>query len=957
MNPRLSLKTDALRTWITCRTASWLVPLVVALAGCGDGQRGPDVGSPRTTSIAGMDAGAQGGRTDSGSGGRGGGSQNGGAAPEGGEAGSTAGTAGSSSGGVGTSNGGPLGFSVPAQGQVLSAQSLAAQLVSYDPGSLLRCDVASDPNYQAAIDTLGGVTWGYNVGILEDLSQPRYLAGVERPLLAVPGEATAGGDASPVEIALPDVVAVTDSAALYYSTTHGLMIVGLDGATPSFHCATQLPGRVDQFFFDQGQLVVIGKSQDNRQSYLLHFKVDGTALTFVEVVALGPVDVLDSRRFNERLVFYTTLDLTAAATSAPGNSGTGSNAGPSGGASPAVPATRPTVQNNRALHVFRLGDTLEEELYDTLIDTSQTQDQLVGQVTDATPLGSEIYEAHSFGTDMWASDHYFVVTEQISKTYLDAWQTQNYSVCTASHSTSTPYTYCWTQYETRPNPDYVAPDNSGGDRACHGTTLSDCLTQVARVSNKTIQVPVGKMCEQRTQTNFFCDAYETRSTTYPIFHQEASTQLYIYAYTDSGFVQLDSKVHEVTNSGLDAVAADAQVDVITTSVDDFDLAVPGTLQTAYFQNGYLYVISAGVLQVYAMGDSSIVRTATLQVVNDTLQASLFSNDHLYLSDFGWSNGADHSTLRVINLQNPAFPTQDGATHQLPGGNRSIIAATAGIFTVGSVSQFMGQSVNALKLGLFSDPYADETAYLILGTDLNYTSLTDEKAQFWSDASQRLFLPYSGQDDQGAPIERVDVSQVVTGSIDSEGAVALPELAERIRPLPTGGEAYLTFAKNSIEWLTPDDQQQWHAAPVLEYFEPFDLYRRSGDADNVELERLGTRCRLYFADASNVNQRGDGAVYSDEFFCLGNAQAYDRRFVFSSTSGVEYADDHSVRQLSADEITDTLAKIAARPYCLLSLEYVDNPTLDPQSLPPLDRFTCLSPSDYNDLRNRLSMQQP
>ena len=66
------------------------------------------------------------------------------------------------------------------------------------------------------------------------------------------------------------------------------------------------------------------------------------------------------------------------------------------------------------------------------------------------------------------------------------------------------------------------------------------------------------------------------------------------------------------------------MDTITTSSDTYDLAVPGTLDTAYFQNGYLYVISNGTLQVYALGDNSIVRTSTLQVVNDTLQASLFS---------------------------------------------------------------------------------------------------------------------------------------------------------------------------------------------------------------------------------------------------------------------------------------------------------------------------------------------
>jgi hypothetical protein len=594
---------------------------------------------------------------------------------------------------------------------------------------------------------------------------------------------------------------------------------------------------------------------------------------------------------------------------------------------------------------------LEEELYDTLIDTSQGQDQLFEQVTDATPLGSQVYEARTFGTSMWASDHYFVVTEQISKTFLDAWQTQTYPVCTASHTTTTPYNYCWTVYETRPNPDYVEPDNSGGDRACHGTTLSDCLVEVARVSNKTIQVPVGKQCEERERTNWFCDSYETRSTTYPRFRNEASTQLYIYEYTDAGFVQIDSKVHEVQNSGLDAVAPDEQVDAITTSVDSYDLAVPGSVQTLYFQNGYLYVISQGMLQVYALGGASIVRTSTLPVVNESLQAALFSDDRLYLSDFGWSSG-DHSTLRVINLRNPAFPSQDGATHELPGGHRSIIAADAGIFTIGTVAQFMGQNINALKLGLFSDPYAEETAYSILGTDLSYTSLLDEKTQLFASSSQRLLLPYSGYDEQLIPVQRVGVSRVVPGSIESEGAVLLPEPAVRVRPLPSGDESYLTFAKNSIEWLTPDGHGEWKAAPVLEYFEPFALYPRASEA--VELQRLGTRCRLYFSAPAAINQRSDDA-YSDEFFCTGYTQAYDHRFIFAATSGIEFDDDHALRELSEDEVMDTLAKIALRPYCLLSLEIVDNPVLDPATLPPPERFTCLSPTEYNDLRNRLAGQ--
>jgi hypothetical protein len=838
-------------------------------------------------------------------------------------------------------------FPIPYRGQVMSAQALAQQLAGYDPGSLLRCDVASDTSYQAAIDALGGVSWGYSVALLEDQSKPRYLAGAQKPLPPVPGINTAtAGAATPVEIVKADIVAVTDAAALFYSSTHGLMLVGIDQGKPQFHCALQLPGRVNQFYFHEGQLVVMTKSQDYRSSQLLHFSVQGTNLGFVEAVDLGHVDVLDSRRFNEKLVFYTTFSPEQL----PPTTTSGGTGGPAGGA--AAPRANQPSSVHRALRVFELGATLKEELYDTLIDTTVSEAQLVyEQVTQATPLGTKVSEARSFGASMWASDHYFVVTEQIDKTFLSSWASNTYSVCTASHTTETPFEYCWTEYETRPNPDYVEPDNSGGDRACKGTTLSDCLIQVARVANKTIQVPVARKCEQRKHINWFCDASEQRTSTYPLFRHEAFTQLYIYEYTDAGFVRVDSTVHEVTNPGLDALGGSAKVDVITTSAATFDLAVPGAVQTLYFQNGYLYVISKGVLQVYAMGGGSIVRTATLPVVNESLQASLFSSTRLFLSDFGWAGG-DHSTLRVVNLENPAFPRQDGATHQLPGGHRSILAAEAGIFTIGSVQVFMGQAVNAIKLGLFSDPFAAETAYSILGTDLKNTWLGEEPSQFWNGASQRLVLPYQGQDERGIIRQRVGLSRVEPSSIVSEGAVVLPELAQRVRPLPLAEESYLTFATNSIEWLRPN-QKEWKSEPVLEYLEPFALYRRTPDGEYAELQRLGMRCRLYFAHAGDINQRENGA-YSEEFECAGYPQAYDHQLIFSATSGFEFADDHTVRKLSADEIATAQAAITARQYCLLKLEFVPNVWLDSSKLPPLDQFTCMSPTEYNALVNRLQM---
>ena len=67
---------------------------------------------------------------------------------------------------------------ITGQGSVLQAQQLVDQLAGYDPGSLLRCSVSTDAGYQAAIDEIGGVTWGYGVRVLEDLSKPIFMAGL-----------------------------------------------------------------------------------------------------------------------------------------------------------------------------------------------------------------------------------------------------------------------------------------------------------------------------------------------------------------------------------------------------------------------------------------------------------------------------------------------------------------------------------------------------------------------------------------------------------------------------------------------------------------------------------------------------------------------------------------------------------------------------------------------------------
>lgn len=823
---------------------------------------------------------------------------------------------------------------VPAASTNLMAEPIRQQLEIYDPGSLLRCEVHDDAAYRELIDSLGGVTWGYPVTLLEDESKPRFQLGFpDERWLAYPAT-DAGNAASEVEIEESDIIGISETSALYYSNEHGLLLVDLSGPEPVFDCATKLPGRVDKFFYYQGHLVAMTQQLVGsvRHSYLLHFAVSDGALSFVEAIDLGAVRILDTRRFNGRLVVYTDLTLEDQSSEPPAD-----------GSAPIYYEPRGL---HRMLRVFTFGETLTEEMTDTLLDTSPSSGYLTdGGVAPETEPGSLVVDSSNFGSLMWASDHYFVVTEQIAKTYLTSWTTRTYSVCVESHTVEIPYQHCNTIYEERPNPDYTPPDNSGGDRACNGTTLSDCLRAVSRASNPTIQVPVGKECEQRIRQHWICDARESRSYTYPELDTEYSNRLYIYEYTDDGFIRLDTEVSEITNEGLEQQSSDAVVPALTTSTETYDLSIPGMLQTLYFQNDMLYAIADGVLQTYAMGGSSLVRTSSLSVVDSSLQTSLFTSDKLYLSDFGYSGGHDQSVLRVIDLSNPAFPSQASEDRTLPGGHSTILPVSQGILTVGTVANFEPGIQQVIKLGMFSDPFTDELSYLILGTDLETTYLGETKSLTFDSSAQRLFLPYYGYTaERTRQVARVGVSHLDGTSIVSEGAVVTPELPRRVRRRPGATDEVLSFATSSIEWLRPE-AEEWAATPVLEYFTPVALYRLTEEDDYIEVLRLGEECKLHFSAADSINLTREEST-SDVFECGGSYPwAYANNIVFSTVAGVEFASDGTVRVLSEDEVAALYDLRAERQYCLFSRDLLPDVVVDYENPPAVDGLVCYAPEEY------------
>lgn len=833
-------------------------------------------------------------------------------------------------------------LSVPSANAWLTAAQLAPQLVEYDPGSTARCAVEEDSSYATLLDELGGVRWGYGVTVLPDTSKPEFLSGLrERAYLdAAPGSDADGGTG--VEIAEADIVGLSETSALYLSNTHGLLLVDLSGDNPQFKCAAKLPGQVDQFYMHQGRLVVMVQDAQRLGSHLLHFSLANDELSFIESVDLGQARVLDSRRFNDRLVMYTDLRV--------GDQPPTGGYNPGGYYGDVAPSYWGSSNQNRMIRVFAWGDTLQEELTETHIDDTPSEQYLTRSDFDReTPTGTVVSTSSRMSSNMWASDHYFVVSESQTDTVLTGWETRSYSVCVDYHYEPESYEYCTTEYEERPNPKYVEPDNNGGDRACSGATLATCIRKVAEVSSKTIQVPVGRSCETIESERFVCDRTEYQSYTYPTFSWETYSKLHIYEYTDQGFIRFADEVSDIDVENLQTTDPDATVDTLALADEAAELRIQGEVQAVQFQNGFLYVISNGSLQSYALSENSLLRTSQLEVTSDALQATKFTPDKLYLAAGGWQQSGEQSILKVIDLSNAAFPEQSSTDRTLPGSHQLILPTTSGILTTGAVNVFEGQSVNLVKVGLFEDPSTVELSYLFLGTDLAQTYSGDTLASYFDSSEERLFWPYSGTDlDNSVRRNRIGISHVLDQKVVSEGAVELALAPERVRPRP-GTEQMMSFAGSEIQTLAPGDET-WTAAPVFEYFTPVAVYRISDEEDYVEVLNLGNRCKLHFAAAPQLNARRAEST-SGPFECSGwPSFAHEQNILWNDKLAVHFDDEGTVTVLDADEAAALWDKAVNRDVCLLSddiVPYSQSNVVDPKDAPPLDDLLCFTREEFRE----------
>lgn len=827
-------------------------------------------------------------------------------------------------------------LSLPAANAWLDAGAIQQQLVEYDPGRAARCSVEEEPAYKELIDELGGVLWGYGARRLVDASKPVFQLGYPAPQLEGISADAAGPPSAGVEIAEADIVGLSETSALYLSAQHGLIMLDLSEEQAKFRCAAKLPGQLDQFYLHNDRLVVMTQDVARRGSHLLHFDVADDGLKFVESVDLGRSRVLDSRRFNDRLVLYTDLDVSEE--QEPSSEDQGQN-GPAGD----IAFAWEPPPNHRMLRVFTWGESLEEELTETRLDEEPTEEFLTrAEVALDLEPGTVVSTSNRFGSSMWASDRYFVVSEAVQDTKFQGWETRHYTRCVENHTVTSTYNHCSTDYETRPNPNYTEPDNTGGDRSCTGETLSTCIRKVAQQSAKTIRVPVGRSCEQRERYRFVCDRYESGSYDYPTYTRESRTLLYIYEYTDDGFIRFSSDVTDVDAGALADTDLDSMVESLPLNEETSELSVPGSVQSVQFQNGYLYVISEGNLETFALAENSLLRTSSLQVAEGRVETAQYTADKLYLSDAGWTRSGENSVLKVVELGNAAFPLQASVDRTLPGGHNQIIPSASGIVTTGYVHRFEGTQVNMLKVGLFEDPSAVELSYLFLGTDLESPYVGDPKASFFDGFEERLFLPYWGKGERFSRF-RVGVSHVSGKELVSQGAIEMRQLPDRVRPRP-GTEEVIAFASSSIDALSPGTEQ-WESAPVFEYFTPVAVYRFSDDDDFLELLQLGNECKIKVSKRDDINDREQ---VSEAFECPTNGvTGYGMNLVWSAEFALSFEEDGSFEILSEERASEMWTKATQRVHCLFSEDVLPGTTtvVDPFAPPALENLVCMTAEEY------------
>lgn len=836
---------------------------------------------------------------------------------------------------------------VPASGAVLSYDAFAAQVSRLDPLAAMRCPVAHDAEFQTAVAALGGISWTHPVDILKDLSQPPLYRGHIPPARSVPAMTAGGADsAAAPTIVRPDLIGYQDSTAIFLSQRHGLLAVNTAGAAPVLSCALKLPGQPKYFFYHGNEIVLLvngmASGTSAYEAALLRFAVSATGFDFLDAVMLDNQQIQDARLFDSTLVVYATL--YSPPTSTPT---TGADGGVA--AVPVMPVASLGATGVK-VSVVKWGTQLSLSWQEELLNDHVASDPLAGQdlataVQQLTP-GQVVATYKSYKPFISASDQYFVVSRDVSKTVFTGTQSQTYSYCTSYHpGPDHSVSYCYPQYEQRPNPDYKDPQSTKGDYPCNGQALLDCIQQAAPLVSKYIYVRVGETCNTYTYHDYICDHTETKTVSYPTYRTDQSTQFVVWRYSGGDFVKLDQQLFQMASPG----ATTGSVPSLTFT--GAPLEVSGTIDgkgDLQFQHGHFYVLTnqGQVLHTLLIAGNSI---AELGVQNTPRQggsysysgshATLFSDTRMMVSRAYYDSAApkgitNWSDVIMMDLSAPSFPTQINQ-FVMPGFSVQLMLASAGILGPGTVSfTYSGVLRNLQKITLFSQDNASEVDNVLLGTEFNadftqtWLGTTDDQRIRLDWGSQRLFMPYAGYLNSPAtsfnpPAHRLNITAVGVGTgLSSEMTFDLVEDVVRtvsIDSSPTAGRA-LAFGDSSVYAFT-QGAQGWVKDVLEEFATPFAVYRMDDTGDlHARIDRIGARCKISTFSGSLQAFAPAHLATGPDIACpeSGSPMAVGLAIVFSgSSTGWQLSQDGTaITAMTADQVKEALTHVRNDVYCAL-----------------------------------------
>lgn len=832
---------------------------------------------------------------------------------------------------------------VPSSGVVMTYDNFAAQVARLDPLAAKRCPVSHDAEFQTAVNALGGINWTHPVDILKDRSLPPLYQGHISPVRWATPTAGGAGDASAAPtIERPDLVGYQDNIAIFLSQRHGLLAVDTSGSKPVLSCALKLPGRPKYFFYHGKELVLLVNGMTSSAAALLRFGISATGFDFMDAVMLDHQQIQDARLFDSTLVIYASLSIPV--TTPPATS-------PDGGASvdPApVPST--TYTTGVKVTAVKWGSQLSLAWQEEFLNDRNNGDPFAGQnIVDAVKqltVGQVVASYKSYKPFISASDRYFVVSRDVSKTVFTGTQSRSYSYCAASHpGPDRTVTYCYPKYEKRDNPDYRDPTPTKGDYPCNGKALLDCIQEAAPVVSKYIYVRVGETCNTYTYHDYICDRTETKTVSYPTYRTDRSTQFVVYRYTDGDFIKLDEQMFAMASPGTTTGS------VPSLTFTGAPLEVSGSIDhkgDLQFQHGHFYVLTNQGQQLHTLliAGNSI---AELGVQNTPRKggtysysgshSTLFSDSRMMVSRAYYDSTAPQgistwSDVLMMDLSAPSFPASLNQ-FTMPGSSDQLLLAAAGILGPGTV-RFTSSEVqrNLQKITLFDQDDASEVDNVLLGTEFNASMVQtwlgtgdDQRIRLdWG--SQRLFLPYSGYDHAptssfNPAVHRVNITAVGVGTgLASEMTFNVIEDIVRtvsIASSPTAGRA-LAFGDSSI-YALGQSADGWKLDVLEEYATPIAVYRFNDTGDiHARIDRIGARCLISTFSGSLQAFGPTHLATGPAIACpeSGSPMGIGLDVVFSgSTTGWRLsADGTSIRAMTADEVKEALTRVRNDEYCAL-----------------------------------------